>query len=161
MRACWERNFTTKDIISIFFIENFQFICSNIPVGPAYGVYISLYRLSFDLRILITPFGIFKIFLTLSQVPICIKPRSRFTSTSVAEIASCITTTIRQIEPLVDSFHIVFFIIPLSIEIKHVPLVFVFWLLKLRLNPFYFSKGHNVLYIVRWIRVTIQIVSWG
>jgi hypothetical protein len=36
-----------------------------------WNIYISLYRLSFDLRILITPFGIFKIFLTLSQVCTC------------------------------------------------------------------------------------------
>jgi hypothetical protein len=38
VRAGYERNFTTKEMI---FPLNFPFICSNIPAAPAYGVYIS------------------------------------------------------------------------------------------------------------------------
>ena len=41
VRGGQERNFTTKEIISIFPIVNFPFICSNIPAAPAYEVYIS------------------------------------------------------------------------------------------------------------------------
>ena len=41
VRVGEERNFTTKEIISIFPLWNFPFICSNIPAAPAYAVYIS------------------------------------------------------------------------------------------------------------------------
>jgi hypothetical protein len=36
-----ERNFATKEIISIFPLWTFHFIWSNLPAAPAYGVYIS------------------------------------------------------------------------------------------------------------------------
>ena len=40
VRVGSERNFTTKEMIAIFAFGNLLYVCSNIPVAPAYTVYI-------------------------------------------------------------------------------------------------------------------------
>jgi hypothetical protein len=35
------KNQTTKEIVSIFGLFNFSYICSNSPAAPEYGAYIS------------------------------------------------------------------------------------------------------------------------